>query len=224
VPVQLPEPIPAPIARLPKDDRGYPVPWFIQWIKDSKEAAPGEGQPDFRYMDPKKWEEGLMRGRCWVCGGTLGTHRIFVIGPMCAINRVTQEPPCHRACAEYACKACPFLARPRMRRNIKGLPDDVYDNVGGMMIERNPGAMALWETRKYRPFKAGNGWLIRLGEPDRVDWWAEGRQATRAEIVESIRTGFPILQAACQQDADPEDSLKELEKQRERAMALLPAA
>src|SRR5438477_249547 len=80
-------------------------------------GAKGEGEPDFRCADKRKFHRALKEKRCWVCGDKLGVHLAFVIGPMCAVNKVTSEPPCHLECAEYSVRICPFLSRPRMRRN-----------------------------------------------------------------------------------------------------------
>jgi len=40
--------------------------------------------------------------RCWLCGQPLGKFMCFVVGPMCAINKTSAEPPSHRDCALYA--------------------------------------------------------------------------------------------------------------------------
>jgi hypothetical protein len=46
--------VPPAVARLPQD-RGYPVPWFVQWFTDVDEPSEfGEGRPDFRVMDGRK--------------------------------------------------------------------------------------------------------------------------------------------------------------------------
>jgi hypothetical protein len=39
--------------------------------------------------------------------------------------------------------------------------------------------------------------LFELFEPHRVDWYAEGRPATRAEVTASIETGVPLLRREC---------------------------
>jgi hypothetical protein len=220
--VQLP-PSPLRIARLPKDERGYPVPWFVAWFKDGQERRRRtEGaKPDFRVLSSGAREEAVRRRLCWLCGEPMGRHQVFAIGPMCAINRTTMEPPSHRDCVEYAAKACPFLTKPRMRRNDKGL-DEIPHSVAGVMIARNPGAIALWESG-YRRFGDGRGgWLIRLGDPERVDWWTEGRQATRAEIEASIASGYPELRGPA--EAEGPESLAELERLTALAMRYLPAA
>ena len=225
--VQLPD-MPARIAKLPKDERGYPVPYFVQWLRDGRFEAPRNGEgaaPDFRYADQAFRNGAFKHGFCWVCGQRMeNAARVYVIGPMCVINRVTMEPASHRECAEFSARACPFLTRPKEKRNQKGL--DPEASAPGLMITRNPGCVALYETRDAKPFDAGgpgqtSGWLIRLGEPTRVDWWAEGRQATRAEVMASIESGYPLLMAEAEKDGP--EAIQELSEMAAAAIRLLPA-
>lgn len=209
--VKLP-PMPSRMKLLKQDERGFPVPWFVHWEND---------KPDFRVIGPDKLRLAYKFERCWICGGQLGQHRLYVIGPMCVVNRITSEPASHRDCAEFAARACPFLVKPRMRRNEKDLPEDRF--TPGMHIPHNPGCVALYETRSVSPFKAGDGVLFRLGDPARIDWWAEGRQATREEVLASIDSGYPILMEVAVKHDGPE-GVKELMKQRDAAMRYLPAA
>jgi len=55
-------------------------------------------------------------------------------------------------------------------------------------------------------------------------WWAEGRPATRAEILASIESGFPLLEATLTHEPHPEAARAELYRRRDLAMKLLPAA
>jgi hypothetical protein len=221
MPVTLPD-MPPRIARLPQDERGYPVPRFVEWLKDGKPARGEKGAiPDFRYADFEFRARAFKTGLCWLCGERLGRHRVFVIGPMCAINRTTMEPACHRDCAEFAAKACPFLVRPRMRRI--GFDEDEPHYVAGQMIKRNPGCVCLYETKEASAFDDGaGGWLIRLGKPDRVDWWAEGRKARRAEIEASIDSGYPLLEKEAWKDGP--GAIDDLARLTLSALKLLPAA
>jgi hypothetical protein len=140
---------------------------------------------------------------------------------MCVINRTTMEPACHRDCAEFTAKACPFLTRPREKRNEKGLNPSA--GAPGTMIKRNPGCVCLYETPLAKAFDDGmGGWLIRLDAPTRVDWWAEGRKATRDEIMASIDSGLPLLEAEAEKDGIAAQVA--LEEMRLMAMMLLPAA
>jgi hypothetical protein len=214
--------VPARIARLPRDHRGFPVPWFVQWLKDGEPSACGEGEPDFRIMDAKRFALALRRPHCWICGELMGVHRVFTIGPMCAINRVISEPPSHRECAEFAIRTCPFLSRPRMRRNEYDLPADGRP-APGFHLDRNPGATCLWETPTYKPFRphaGAEGILFRLGDPVRVDWYASGRRATRAEVVAAIDSGYPALEEIAREDGP--EGIAALAAARTRVLSLLP--
>lgn len=210
--IKLPDPPPR-IARLPVSDRGYPIPWFV-WIDK-------EGVPDFRVIGPGKMVEAYNNDRCWVCGGSLMGHaRVYTIGPMCVINRVTSEPASHRECAEYAAKACPFLTNPREKRDFKEMPEQ-HVMPGGIHLDRNPGAVALYQSGKCKAFRAGGGVLFQLGPPIRIDWWARGRTATRAEILDSITSGLPHLTKLA--EAEGPDAVMELARMTGDAMSLLPA-
>ncbi len=199
------------MAHLPRDKHGRPVPWFVAWI---------DGQPDFRVIGPGKIADAVRCGLCWLCGGTLGSWKAFVIGPMCAINRVSAEPPSHRDCAVYAAQACPFLTTPAMTRRDRHLPAETGDPAG-TMIRRNPGVTLIWITRSYKPFRAQGGILFQVGQPVETLWYAEGRPATRAEVLASIESGLPILHA--QAEAEGPDAVRELEQMTDQARALIPA-
>lgn len=188
--------MPIRMRKLPISDRGFPIPAFVAWLgADGKTYVP-EGTSgalrDFRIINHDYMARCYRLSRCWICGEPLGRFRVFAIGPMCAVTRVTMEPPSHRDCAEYAAQACPFMVRPRMRRNDKDMPE--HRMIPGLHLDRNPAAYCLWQTETYHRFDAhGSGMLCRLGEPQRVDWWSEARPATRAEVEKSIEEGFPAL-------------------------------
>jgi hypothetical protein len=201
-------PMPQRMWHLPISDTGYPVPWFVAWIN---------GVPDFRVVDTAKHGRAVRRDLCWLCGQTLGRFKAFTIGPMCAVNRVSSEPPSHRDCAEYAVKACPFLSKPRMRRNDKGLPDETCEP-GGIMLSRNPGVTLIWITRNYKRI-AGQKSLLRIGEPSEIHCYAEGRPATRDEIMTSIETGLPHLRQLA--EAQGADAVAELQRLTAVAMKLI---
>jgi hypothetical protein len=212
--------LPARIRRLPLDARGYPVPWFVAWEN---------GVPEFRAMDARKFADAIKYRQCWVCGEPMGVHLSFVIGPMCAINRTTSEPPCHHECAVWSARNCPFLTRPHMVRREAGLPEDVQ-HAAGLPILRNPGAVCVWTTRRFDVHRAvaGNaGPLLALGSPERVEWFAEGRPATRAEVEASIDSGLPALHEAADLERTAVRRVQAhavSEREREAVARLFPAA
>jgi hypothetical protein len=178
--------MPQEIALLPLDKRGYPVPKFASWDAD--------GNPDFVLVDTKFFARAINEGLCWICGGRLGKRMWFVTGPMCTITRTSSEPPCHRGCAIFAVKNCPFMTKPMAKRvDLEGKD---YRNPGGVMLERNPGVSALWETNNYKiVYDANRNPLVQMGELKDLTFWAQGRPATADEILESIQTGLPALYA-----------------------------
>lgn len=194
-------PLPKRMRHLPIDDRGYPVPHFVAWM---------DGKPDHRVMDGKKLRPAIERRLCWMCGLPLSRNDVptFCIGPMCCITRTIAEPPSHIECLRWAVRACPFLTRPRAKRRDANLPDEAQPPAGEG-LRRNPGAVCLWSTLTYRPWRPpGGGILFELGDPIAVEWWAEGRPARRDEIDESIRTGLPLLTAPA--EAQGLDAVREL--------------
>jgi hypothetical protein len=145
----LPE-LTARIAALPVDARGYPIPFFVGYV---------DGQPEFRMADGHKFTRCVKERLCWVCGQPLGSFMCFPIGPMCAVNQTTAEPPSHKECAEWSVRGCPFLAKPQMVRRT----DDKIEQLkaenpsAGIPIDRNPGVTCLWTTKSYQLFPDGAG-------------------------------------------------------------------
>lgn len=204
-------PIPKRMADLPRDKHDRPVPWFVAWI---------DGEPDFRVIAPGKIQDALRFGQCWLCGGPLGAFKAFVLGPMCGVNRTSAEPPSHRDCAVYAAQACPFLATPNMVRRENRIPEGTK-NPAGTMIRRNPGVALVWVTKSFTLFRShGGGVLFEVGTPEEVRWFAEGRTATRAEVVASMESGLPLLRAEA--EAESPTAVRELEAMYTTALNLIP--
>lgn len=84
-----------------------------------------------------------------------------------------------------------------MRRREGALPEKLKEPPGAP-IKRNPGVVCLWTTKKYSVAPAHGihsnpGLLFRLGEPESLEFYAEGRPASREEVDESVRTGLPLI-------------------------------
>jgi hypothetical protein len=192
--VRTPPPEPGRIARRPHDKHGHPVPWFVAWV---------DGAPDYRLYRPHAIAEAINARLCWVCGIPFARQepRVWVIGPMCAVNRISSEPPSHYDCAEYSARACPFLT-----------------------TTRNPGVTLLWTSRYngWGRVQTSGGLLFDVGPPMiPPEWFAEGRPATRAEVIESIDTGLPALREIAERQGDA--GLDKLQHALADALALVPA-
>lgn len=191
-------PLPERMKRL-KLDRGYPVPWFVAWLDDHEnEVRPGEGRPEFRVMSERRLVEAVKDNRCWLCGGDLGRYKAFVIGPMCLVNKLNAEPPSHLECADFAARACPFLARPHMVRRENAMPEKEL-KTAGVSILRNPGVACVYVIDQPFVLKGDGrgGVLFDLPDPHEVRFYAEGRKATIEEIERSVETGLPHLLEVC---------------------------
>lgn len=189
-------PLPRRMRSLPVDPRGYPVPFFVGRLTP-------DGPLDFRIADRAKFAACVNDRRCWLCGQALGRWTTFVTGPMCTINRVSAEPPCHYECALFAAQACPFLSLPKSKRNDSGIPSDDADlRPPGEFIKGNPGITALWSTQApYALVEVDRGVLFRMPTFERLEWWTEGRPATEAEALAAITKGVAMLRAACVLDS-----------------------
>jgi hypothetical protein len=205
--------MPPRIAKLRRDRAGRPVPWFVADI---------DGVPDFRIMDGRALDAAIREHRCWVCGERMtGPTAAFTTGPMCAVNRVSAEPPSHRECAVYSARVCPFLTNPKKRRREGHKPEGAEESPGGISIRRNPGVALVWVSRHWKAFGDGTGGILfNVGSPIRVLWFCEGREATHEEVMESIDSGLPILQEMAQKDGP--DAEAELARMVDVAMALVP--
>lgn len=178
--------IPPKIVALPRDEHGRPVPFFVTWVN---------GKPDFRIVNGMRVAECYLTRVCFICGQKLGTYLAFVLGPMSVTNMISAEPPSHYDCALYAVKACPFLANPRKEYRDGDLPDDrrledrqlVLKDVP--MVAENPGVTAIWVAKTYRPLIRDQHVLCQLDEPVRVEWYKEGRTASREEVAGALQLG-----------------------------------
>lgn len=146
------------------------TPWFVAIVN---------GKPDFRIADKDKLRRALEEKLCWICGEHLDVG-VFVTMPSCAVLRLVPEPPSHRECALEAIKTCPYLLG-RERRSDGSL---------NMHDMKNPGASMLWTTKHW---KAERG-LIWIGEPLKVEWFCQGREATRREVKDAIESRIAFLE------------------------------
>lgn len=182
-------PLPENMRELPVSKKGYPVPFFV-----ARSTAPDW---DFRVVHPETAVRCYRDHLCWICGQKMGTKKAFVVGPMCVVTKTSAEPASHYSCAQYSAIACPFLARPNMRRNEKDLPEG-HQPPAGVAIMRNPGVTAVLVTRTIKPFKDHDGGLLfQMGEPDAVEWYALRGRANRKQVMDSIESGLPLLQEQC---------------------------
>jgi|TARA_Y100001934_G_C12387159_1_gene797226 hypothetical protein len=163
-------PTPKRIKALPKDDRGYPVPFFASVIG---------GKPDFRVIDPVKWRECVEQHRCSICGKGLGKRIAFVGGPRSIENRLFTDAPMHPECATYALQACPFMAAPKFgyHGDVAAVAAGEAKTISAVTTQR-PERFGLGLTKGFRfaRLNGSNDIVLQAAVFDSVSWWAYGQK------------------------------------------------
>jgi hypothetical protein len=186
-------PLPDHMKGLPIDDRGYPVPFFVTWV---------DGKPDFRLLDKEKFVRAVKSKLCSVCGKPLGRFKSFVGGPMNVLQKISGEPPLHHACALFSVRACPFLLLPLSKRRTANLPTDKLDlsavgEDGDVLVDENPGITSIWTCTRF--YMSATGRTFSLVDVHSLEWFTEGREATREEIEAALIAGRDRLSKIVQQ-------------------------
>lgn len=182
--------IPKRILDLPKDEKGHFIPWFAQRK---------EGPPEYNETSPELFYDAVNKHKCWICGHQLGKHRAFTIGVTTAIHQIANDPPSHRECALAAARCCPFFAKEGEQKNL----------------------MIVWVTGTYRYFDEGDEIHVKckLGLPESVYWFTEGRSAWREEVMSAFEMPlFKYLEAAT---ADGPEATVEFHKALANVMNLI---
>lgn len=105
--------IPARMAHLPKDARGYPIPFIV--------ARTSDGAAHFTINDEVKVRHALERRLCGICGKLMHKTKLWLVGgPGSAFAKrgAYIDGPVHYECGQYALAVCPYLAMPNYARRI----------------------------------------------------------------------------------------------------------
>jgi hypothetical protein len=204
-------PMPERMQGRPIDERGWVVPWFVHQT--------GPDTYDFRVIGPEKIRQAVVGNLCWVCGPRLGKFKSFTVGPMCAVNEISAEPPSHRDCARFSATICPFLNQPRAGRNEKNLPEDGQD-APGVAIKRNPGVCLIWTTTGYTITPER---LFHMHPPISVEGFARGKPCSVEDILDGMGSGIHLLYETIQKEkpSQREAARKSLKAATERAIRLV---
>jgi hypothetical protein len=168
--------IPSNMNYLPKDKRGYPVPYIVQWDKNN--------QPQFTINDTLKVLNATREKLCGICGKPLDRAKWFVGGPQSAFHPhgAYIDPPMHHDCAAYALQVCPWLAtsrylertdEQRISKKFENLPDHVVGIVDRTGIPGKPEYFVLVGTT--RPIKmTTNGYFKVDQKYFGIEVWRDG--------------------------------------------------
>ena len=122
-------PIPARMAGLRRDARGYPVLYTV--LVDLK------GTPQFAINDERSRQHCIADDLCPICGQKLLRGRWFIGGPGSAFHPDGWfiDPPMHSECAHYALQVCPWLAAPKYAKRLEASRLKAEDSPGIVLID-----------------------------------------------------------------------------------------
>jgi hypothetical protein len=191
-------PIPTRMADLPRDRRGYAIPWAV--------FTDADGRAHFQINDDRKRVHCLTRDLCPICGRKLTRGRWFVGGPMSVFhpNGAFADPPMHFECMRYAVAACPYLAAPSYAgrlddKTLKTLDDEnrpplLLDHT---VIVRRPDLFVAVLARSQRLVGSAFAPNVIPSKPYiRVEYWRHGEQlhdVVGQSLVDADRQGWPKL-------------------------------
>lgn len=119
-------PLPPQLEHLPKDRRGFPIPYVAEWDSSSDGCATlihngnvlrldcdctiGQGSPILGKQCPLRQRDCMSQRRCQVCSYPIPAHEdCHFLGSY--EGNVFWEPPLHRTCALYSLRVCPGITR-----------------------------------------------------------------------------------------------------------------
>ncbi|WP_440580916.1 hypothetical protein [Streptomyces sp. PT19] len=119
-------PMPASVARLPRNSAGRPVPANVTWREPDDDGSllvgrdpelgghitcpctPGRGTPRFGEQCPVRQRQFMLQRQCGLCTEPIApSAQLAFIGETNA--QYYLEPPLHQICAAYALQVCPVL-------------------------------------------------------------------------------------------------------------------
>jgi hypothetical protein len=193
--------VPKLMRTLPKDHRGYPIPFIV--LRDKAK------QPHFPINDVARVVECGRKRLCGICGKRLNPKALsFVIGgPASALHErgAYLDPPMHEECARYAIRVCPYLGAPVYGRMIEDRkladaqrPAGVVIGIASEVIEDRPAMFGLVGSPSWEVVSAAPGHCVfRLPGPAAVlEWWHAGeRVQDERDIEEAIAVSMQRAEA-----------------------------
>lgn len=191
--------IPRRMRTLPRDPRGYPVPYVVLLDK--------RGAPQFTINDVRRSMKCEREGLCSICGkrferDLMGRRLLwFVGGSRCFLHPdgAFLDGPNHLECAEYALRVCPFLAARRYSGRIDDAKLDPTYAPDGLTMVRHEYAepslpesfgLGLAEIITVRRHATGNIYTVPRWRY--VEFWHAGQPVNSPDRPE----GPPLPDAA----------------------------
>lgn len=177
--MKLAVPIPARMAKLKLDARGYPVPFIV--------LVDAAGIAQFTINDGRKTELARRLNLCGICGTKLFRGHWFVGGPISALHLhgVYFDGPLHSECARFALQVCPWLAAPKYAKRIEDArmkPENVPEGIGQLV---DPTVMNHRPSCFVAVMAIGHEFVNGHYRPNRpyrtIEFWRQGKRLSDAE-------------------------------------------
>jgi hypothetical protein len=179
-------PLPEKMLALPKDARGFSVPFIV--------ACDETGKPQFTVNDRAKVMHALTNGLCGICGQGIPMNDVWLVGgPQSAFHPQGAyiDGPLHGDCARYALQVCPYLAVSNVKyrsaidaERLSGRFKDTTILIDPTVDPDRPKLFAL--VRITGLSMTPNGYLV----PDRpypdAEYWNGGQRLDEAEALEVL--------------------------------------
>jgi hypothetical protein len=182
--------IPDQMKHLPRDERGYPIPYIV--FRDS------DRKPHFTINDQSRVQKCKTADICSICGKGLFRGRWFVGGPGSALhpNGAYIDPPLHHECMQFALQTCPYLLSEKYTKRIDGKTLDPAKAPGviGLLDETmDPtrpqifvAVMAIGQSYTDR------GYIVPIRPYRKMEFWRNGVLERSFEDAELIERAFRI--------------------------------
>jgi hypothetical protein len=179
-------PVPPLMRDLPRDERGFPVPFIV--LRDPS------GKAVFSANDTLVVDRCHVEQRCGVCGNQLDDMWVLG-GPVSAFhpNGVYIDTPIHHECGTYALQVCPYLVIAAYH-SIPDREKKLTEKFGGTRLFANPTQdppspkfpVTDADGKPLKMVKAKNGRMV----PSPTKIFQRHSSETRANLAASFRLGY----------------------------------
>lgn len=179
---ELPDNTPTNIKALPRDPRGYPIPYFVATLPD--------GTRDLRFASEERQVACINHRLCWVCGKRLNVQMVLLGGPLSIGNKKHSDFACHPSCAEFSVKHCPHLNNAKAKYRDNDRPKAIAPDG---VIKEHPGVIGLTYCMAVVVYRIGNCLFQSPEKITAIDWYFEGEKisAERASELYSPPADMP---------------------------------
>lgn len=163
--------LPERIASLPRDSRGYPIPYII-FIND-------DGKPIFTINDIDKVQQAIAQNLCHICGQPLENLVWFTGGPGSALLNnqwgVYNDGPMHCDCMRFAMAVCPHLSH-KMTKAIGPAVAKSLNEKGISTFDTTtiPGVPSIFVSVQTPKFLIARGQFYVPKPYLKVEYWKDG--------------------------------------------------